>query len=345
MDKKSKQPVPLLRYDTNRMNEDIPIRDVIALYTGKTPRGQSNISCPSPKHPDDKHPSAHVYDKDNRCKCFACGGNFSPISLAKECYPELSFPDLCQKLIDDFHLDVYSYSNKQEVEMARDASSKNKFFDFFPVTEDDLKTVGLHNPSRDLEFTYPVRATEYFNHFYGEIPPLAEVYDKDGNELFIQCSAGEAREMGMPTRTPDKSHEYITGIPTIQELWREDKKGTEEMIVGKCYETMESLISQIGKAEKAIEEYRRTHTTNQIKEADKLREGYIKAVSGGHNVKLTDVQREKINGLYEFEQTKSLISLWNQELDSAEKVLKKVQEHQQERKNAYKSAKREQFGR
>lgn len=345
MDKRTKQPIPFLRYDTNRMNEDIPIRDVISLYTGRTVRGQSNISCPSPKHPDDKHPSAHVYDKDNRCKCFACGENFSPISLAKEYYPELSFPDLCQKLIDDFHLDVYSYSNKQEVEMAKDASSKNKFFDFFPVTEDDLNTIGLHNPKRDLEFTYAVRATDYFNHFYGEIPPLAETHDKDGNEILMQCSAGEAREMGILTRTPDKNHEYITGIPTIQELWREDKKGTEEMIVGKCHETIDDLICQIENAENEVETYRNTHTTNQIKEADKLREGYIKAVANGYDVRLSDAQREKINGLYEFEKTKSLISLYNQKLDSAKKVLKKVQEHQQERKNAYKASKKEQLGR
>lgn len=340
MDKKVKQQIPFLKYDTSRMNEDIPIRDVIALYTGKTPRGQANISCPSPKHPDDKHPSAHIYDKDNRCKCFACGGNFSPISLAKEYFPELSFPDLCQKLLDDFGMDVYSYSNKHEIDMIKDANERNKFYDFFPVTEDELKTIGLNNPNREKEFTYPVKATEYYNHFYGEIPPLAEVYDKDGNELLVQCTAGEAREMGMPTRTPDQDHEYITGLPTVQELWREDKKGVEEMIVGKCYETMDNLISQIGKLEKDVDTYRSTHTTNQIKEADKLRDGYIKAVSSGHNVKLTDVQREKINGLYAFEKDKDVLSLLNQRLDAADKILKKIQEHQQERKEAMKTAKK-----
>lgn len=338
------QSVPLLKFDTARMNEDIPIRDVIALYTGKVPRGQANISCPSPKHPDDKHPSAHIYDKDNRCKCFACGGSFSPISLAMEYFPEMKFPDLCQKLIDDFGMDIYHYSNMYEIEMIKSSNKKNEFYDYFSVTEDELKTIGLNNPQRNIELTYEVNATDYYNYFYGEIPPLAEIYDKDGNELLISCSAGEAREMGVPTRT-DKDHEYITNLPTIQELWCTDKKGTEEMIIGKCYETMDNLINQIGETEKKIEEYRNAHSTNQIKEADKLREGYINAVLDGCNLRLKDSQRTKINGLYEFEKDKDFLSLLNQHFESAEKILKKVQEHQQERKEAHKATKKKQFGR
>lgn len=332
------QKIPFLTYDTKRINEEIPIRDVIASYAGNIVSGKGkNIRCPSPNH-NDKKPSAHIYG--NNCKCFSCGGNFSPISLAKEYFPELSFPDLCRKLLDDFGRDVYQYSNLAEIEAIKDARASNKFYDYFPVTEEELNSIGLHNPDGNEEYFYPVKATEYYMFFNGEIPKGVQTHDKNGSEILMELTSGEARDMGIPTRS-NAEHDYIEGSLTIQQLWKDDKDGIEAMIVGKCYETMTAISQQIEDTEAEIENYRSTHTTNQIKEADKLRSGYVKILCSGGDVHLSDVQKEKIEGLYAFESNKALLPVLNDRLSFAERILDKVSEHRKEREQAQKRQKHE----
>lgn len=327
---------PFLTYDTRRMNEDIPIQGVIAAYAGINVSGKSkNIHCPSPNHRD-KKPSAHIYG--NNCKCFSCGGNFSPISLAKEYFPELSFPDLCRKLLDDFGKDVYQYSNLAEIEAIKNAHAHHKFYDYFPVTEDDLNLIGLHNPTGNEEYFYSVRATEYYMFFNGEIPEGVQTYDKNGTELIMELTSGEARDMGIPTRS-NAEHEYIESSPTIQQLWKDDKDGIEAMIVGKCYETITAINQQIESTEADIANYRNTHTTNQIKEADKLRSGYVKILCSGGNVRLSETQKQKIDDLYAFENNKIMLPALNDRLHIAESVLDKVAAHRKEREQAWKSQK------
>lgn len=336
---RKQQKIPHLTYDTKRMNEDIPIRDVIAAYSGVAVSGKSkNIRCPSPNHAD-KNPSAHIYG--NKCKCFSCGGNFSPITLAKEYFPELSFPDLCEKMLNDFGKNVYQYSNLAEIEAIKDAQAKHRFYDYFPVTEEELNAVGLHNPSGNEEYLYPVRATEYYLYFNGEIPEGVQTHDENGRELLIELTCGEARDMGVPTRS-SAEHEYMNSI-TIQQLWKDDKEGIEAMIIGKCYDAMEEINNRIKSTEAEIEKYRSTHTTDQIKEADKLRSDYVQALiqkdyikfpSSGGDIRLTEEQKEKIESLYAFEHNKAILPTLPQKLDYIESILDKVTEHQKERKLA-----------
>lgn len=132
-----------IRYDTERINADIPIRDVIERYTGSKVTSNGVIRCPSPTH-EDRHPSAKVYDKTNTCHCFSCNTTFTPITLAKMYNPNLSFPELCRKLIDDFRLDLYSYSNAEEVEKVNGTMDKDKFVDTFPLTRDELRFLGIN---------------------------------------------------------------------------------------------------------------------------------------------------------------------------------------------------------
>lgn len=335
MSKRNEQPqkIPFLTYDTRRMNEDIPIRDVIAMYAGSVPSEKGkNIRCPSPNHKD-KKPSAHIYG--NNCKCFSCGGNFSPISLAKEYFPELSFPDLCRKLLDDFGRDVYQYSNLSEIEAIKDARASHKFYDYFPVTEDELNSIGLHNPNGNEEHFYSVKATDYYLFYNGEIPKGVQTHDENGAELLMELTCGEARDMGIPTMS-DAEHEYIESSPTIQQIWKDDKDGIEAMIVGKCFETMTAISQHIESTKTEIESYRNTHTTNQIKEADKLRSGYVKILSSGGSVRLSDVQKGKIEDLYAFERNKELLPVLNSRLSYTESILNKVTEHREEREQALK---------
>lgn len=134
----------LLRYDTEAINRDIPIKDVIERYAGIKTDVRGNIACPAPDH-SDSHPSAKIYEHSNTCHCFSCQSNFNPISLAKEYHPELNFPDVCKLLVDDFGLSPERYSNIEEIRRIQNAAKRNEFVDAFPLDTDDLKCIGLNN--------------------------------------------------------------------------------------------------------------------------------------------------------------------------------------------------------
>ena len=133
-----------LRFDTEAINKDIPIKDVIERYAGIRTDRRGNIVCPAPDH-NDSHPSAKIYEHSNTCHCFSCQSNFNPISLAKEYHPEMKFPDLCKKLLDDFGLSMENYSNINEVRRFQEYSKKNEFTDIFPLEISELKYIGLNN--------------------------------------------------------------------------------------------------------------------------------------------------------------------------------------------------------
>lgn len=135
-----------LRFDTEAINKDIPIKDVIERYAGIRTDRRGNIPCPAPDH-NDSHPSAKIYEHSNTCHCFSCQSNFNPISLAKEYHPEMKFPDVCKMLLDDFGLSMEHYSNIDEVRKFQESSKKNEFIDVFPLEISELKYIGLNNAS------------------------------------------------------------------------------------------------------------------------------------------------------------------------------------------------------
>lgn len=321
--------IPLLTFNTRQINADVPIRDVIALYRGVHIANTSkNIKCPSVKHKD-KNPSAHIYG--NNCKCFGCGGNFSPLTLAKEQYPELSFADVCQRLLDDFNLDVHDYSNMAEIEAVKQAKEENRFYDCFPLTEDEMNFIGLYNPKADEERVYSVKITEYFAFFDGSIPSDVEVYDENGREKMIEVSEWEAIQMDI---VPDNIKELVNGFttPTLQQLWKEDKTHVEEMLIGKCYETLDCIVSDIKAVEQETEQYKTNHTKAEIKEAEKIRNGYFKIVGGGGTVQLSDIQKNKLEGYLAFEQKRDVeLPSLNKDKEYVETILDKVLEQQKQR--------------
>lgn len=333
----SKTKIPLLNYDTKSINQDVPIEDVIAAYAGEhvgNTRGK-NIRCPSPNH-NDKKPSAHIYHDRNICKCFSCGGNFTPINLAKEYFPDLPFPELCRKVIDDFHLNPYMYSNLGEVEAAQSAHNKNKFFDVFPLDYNELDFIGLHGATQaESEVTYAVSSLDYFNHFYGEIPRCAydEVFGANGEILTMNITAGEAADMGLIERA--EKHEYRKN-PSIRDLWASDKKGVEQMMLGKCHDKLDELHEQLFEKKDAVENYRARHTSDDTRKAEKLRSAYIGFIMEGRTVQLKPEQEKSINEFCEFESNKSIIGILQKEIKQANAIASKITEHQKERNKALK---------
>lgn len=216
----------MLVYDTYKINSEIPIADVIRMYVGENVEDtRRNIACPSETHTD-KHPSAHIYTKSNTCHCFSCGNTYTPISLAIERYPNLSFPDVCKQLIADMGESIYEYSNYAEVE----AQQKNEYYEVFPLSENDLLTIGLHNPRpRDVTMT----ADEYCYFFYGDSATDEDRYYEDGSEITYTVPYAKAVELGY-TIDIHKMH-------TLQGLWKEDKATVEEMLKNHCEEALDKL--------------------------------------------------------------------------------------------------------
>lgn len=366
---KNNNKIPYLTYDAERISDDIPIKEVIAMYTNINPHKKGNINCPSPDHLD-KTPSVKVYDNTNTCHCFSCKKTYNSVGLTTDLFPELSFPEVCKKLIDDFGLNVYQYSNLREVEQAKDANAKNKFFDYFPVNETELSAIGIQKQKNE-EVMYTVKATLYCEKMFGEIPPFFQTHDKEGQEVLVTCCRGDMIDMGIiiPTEKETKQemnkltlmqkyklreektgvkptkeeqeeltgfirHEYINKYPSLQELWKDNKKAIEEIIVNKCYERMESINELINDVQKEISSYKLTHNVEQIKEASKYKEAYEKALSENKFVKLSPVQEEKIDSLVNFEDNKDYLRFLNKELDRADEILHKVLEHEKAREKA-----------
>lgn len=335
---KNFQNIPKLRFDTERMKQDISIQDALQTMLGVTVSRNGMIHCIDQNH-NDAHASCSC--KNGICHCFSCGGTWDVFGVAELVHPEMNFPERCQYLCDTFGLNQYSYSNLGEVEAALQAKSEKRFHDYLPVMGDDLDFIGLHDPEHGrTEITYSVRAEDYFNFFYGEIPPNVEVYDKDGKPFLMDISRREAAEMGLVEALEDEKgkeveHEYLK-MPRIINLWKDDKEGTEAMILGKAQDKMENLTERISDLTVAIDYYRQTHTVEQIKLADKIRSNYINAVSQGRNVILSFSQKDSIEMLRLYEGWKDLRNELTQDLARAEGIYNKVISHQQEREQAQK---------
>lgn len=289
--------IPRLTFDTQRINDDVPIRAVIAAYAGITPPERGNIPCPSVSHTD-KNPSAHIYG--NRCKCFACGESFTPITLAKERYPDLSFSEVCEQLLKDFDMDIYAYSNLQDVEAVTQAKSETKFCDHFPLTEKELKFIGLQNP-RPHRLTFAVGAVSYFAYFDGVLPDdKSLLYDENGKERLIEATEYEAVEMGIV------SEEYIESekrrkSPTMQELWRENdeqKEHIEQMILGYAREKVEECNARY---EDAVETFRETaskHSKDEWLKIKKMHDSREKIIQNGGKVPVRGAAKEKLDDYF-----------------------------------------------
>ena len=290
--------IPRLTFDTQRINEDVPIRAVIAAYTGTTPSERGNIPCPSVIHTD-KNPSAHIYG--NRCRCFTCGEAFTPITLAKEHYPDLSFAEVCEQLLKDFRMDIYDYSNLREVEAATQAKTENKCSDHFPLTERELNFIGLQNPRMNKPMYFPVGAISYFAYFDGRLPDdRSLLYDENGKEKLITVSEHEAVEMGIVTEDyieAEKRHKY----PKMQELWKESeeqREHIEEMILCYAREKADECTARFKTASEAFRETASKYSVSEWEKIKKIRDSRNRLIHAGKDVPVREDIKKKLDDLF-----------------------------------------------
>ncbi len=234
-----------LRYDTEAINRDIPIKEVIERYAGINVNVRGNIACPAPDHTD-SHPSAKIYEHSNTCHCFSCQSNFSPISLAKDYHPDLTFPDVCKLLVEDFGLSLERYSNIDEVRRVQNAAKRNEFADTFPLDADELKSIGLNA-------AYGGRAKSgYDNTNEGMLfPSLQEIWksDKESVETMLIEKCNEVM---------DNIRLDIQKQNNISEKWNsysENEKG------------------EIQKTYEAVLKYQDAYLNGKIKLNDKQKQG------------------------------------------------------------------------
>lgn len=249
------------KFDTEALKQAVPITEIISRYTDITPDTKGNIRCPAPSH-DDKTPSAKIYTQSNRVRCFGqCCKSFDIIALTEEYFPELSFRDVCRKLIDEFNLDIYRYSNLAEVEAERSAKFRNVFHDHFPIDDKEIEALGLYNPKHGkVEELFNIKAEDYYLAVCGEIPPNAQIKDKNGDDLIIKLSHGDAVFYDLiPCKETDANgkpaeHTY-TKVDTLQDMWKEDKRAVEQFLIDKGNDLLDEIDMAIADFEDGMKEW------------------------------------------------------------------------------------------
>lgn len=338
-----------IKYDTKAINRDIPIERVLETYLGIHVNGRKPIHCPKPEHVDRK-PSATVYHNTNTCRCFSCNTSFSPIDIAQINMPNMPFLELMEKICNDFGLDPYRYSNLAEIEdkMQNSKSSEKKFYEHFPLEDDELDVIGLQTkPTKaGIEMTveqyerlscgeeYVVKAKEKDPSTYN---------DKDGKPSTCFVSFSELAEMGYPHFTSNDRELYT---PTIRNEWEQairegdkDYRDECENIIRNCaYSAIEQYNETINYCKDVMNGLKKVFPNNDaVLEAKKWADGYVKAVQFDHITPvLSSSQSEKIQNFYTYSNCSVMLNKANEGLNLAETVLSKLDKYQFEREQAEK---------
>lgn len=330
-----------LEYRTDDIKRAIPIADVLSHYAGiNVSSNNRQIRCPNPTH-DDKKPSATVYQKTNTCRCWSqCNCTmdvFDIASMYTGIDSKTQFPELCERICQDFGLDRYSYSNLAEVERANQYARENRFLDVFPITPADMECIGLHNP--DGKERYTVTVDQWMREYHDE-----PVEGEKGQETFT-VDRFEALKMGI---TQPYIDEVERGVeckypetaykrpPSLQELWKEDKELVEEMILNKCMERLEAYNEKLFEMKALCDVYRKENTVEDIQKASRLREGLIKYLAQGYDKDkiLNPEQKKMVAFLDHYEHAKETIAILDELIQETQEVANKVKHHQAEREKA-----------
>jgi len=93
------------------INRDIPIKEVIAHLTDKSPR-KDKIQCPLPGHVDND-PSFQIYTEDNTWWCFGCDSGSSVIDFVME-YKQIDFKEAVKLIADKYGISIDERENYQQ---------------------------------------------------------------------------------------------------------------------------------------------------------------------------------------------------------------------------------------
>ncbi len=347
-----------LFYDSRAINRDIPIADVIQAYTGtvlspQEAAGKRKIQCPRPSHPDND-PSAKIYPNRNKCHCFSCNSTINVIGLVQEIHPELRFPEICKKLIDDFGLNIYDYSNLKEVEESRRATIKRKFVDSFPLSYDDLNFLGVEmyptvKPDKDTVCSgHFMKITEYWNTFdptiydaYTMEELTEDIYDKDGNENMIELTYDEAADLGLEDPNYFKKIEEINkSLPNIREWWKDNKAIAEDFFIGRAEAVIEYTNGKKTDFQKRYDTCKNYLQSKDGMRAAKIYETWSRFITEGKPIKISEIQKNIINTYLDSKADMELKDTFFEECDKdisySKTIIEKIKAHQNERKAARK---------
>lgn len=287
-----------LKYDPKRINEDVSIRQVLALYTDINTETRGNVHCPSVSHID-KKPSAKIYDQHqgNNCHCFSCGRSFKPIDIVME-HKNVDFPEACKMLINDFGLPMSHYSNIDEVERVNGAIKKGKFVDNFPLNRDDCAVLGLEQTAFSVEIENPIYDYVENEPKTFKFPSLSELWNANA----------------------------------------ESRRGVEEMLLGKCADYKEMYTDYIQAENSRFQTLYSLRTQGDWNEAKLIQKALDKNNIGTFsNVKLTPRQRELANDIRELYSICENIIYYEDCYKQVDAVEQKLQNHQKERREQAKS--------
>lgn len=287
-----------LRYDTKRINEDVPIRQVLALYTDINTDTRGNVSCPSVSHID-KKPSAKIYDQHqgNNCHCFSCGRNYKPIDIVME-HKNATLPEACEMLINDFGLPMSHYSNIDEVERVNGAIKKGRFVDNFPLNRDDCAVLGYEKSAFSFEID---------NLNYGYV---------DGEEEKIK----------------------LPSLSDLWNDNADNRRNIEAMLLGRCTEYKEMYTNCIQAETDRFKALYSLRTQGEWNEAKLIQKALDKNNIGTFsNVQLTIRQREMSNDIRELYEICENIDYYEARYRQVDAVEQKLINHQKERREQSKS--------
>jgi hypothetical protein len=305
-----KPDLPLLRYNSDLINRDVPIREVIERYTGIDTNTSGNIPCPSKKD-DAKTPPAYICDTDgqNKCFCYSCLHEFTPIDIVMQ-HTNVSLYEACKKLIDDFGLPLATYSNISEIEDLKEqqrAASQDVYVDMFPLSIEDCKTLGLHDA------------------FATEIPnPNYETERKFYTD----------------------AQKYISKASII-DMWKSCKEVIEGMLLNIAISGIQERKKTIEADTSTFKEIFALHTHSEWKEAEKIQNAVEKYNIGMFSqTQMSEKQRHLVDDITELQMTAERIAENEGQLLAIEAVRDKVLAAQNKRAQHanYKSL-RPQFGR
>ena len=260
--------------------------------------------------------------------------------------PNLSFVDACLKTISDNNLDVYRYTNLREVEEFQNNTSKNKFFDYFPLTDSDLKFIGLPNIQRiKPEFykditDFTMKATEYYRLFCPDMDSAQvqeECFKENGEEIQIALTYEEASEIGLVDPNYFAVIDKINkDMPSIREMWTDDKKSTEKLIIDFTNKKIEALKSEENEYIQKCDSY--DFDSSDAKHTEQLYQTWISLIQAGKEVKLTPSQTDKLEEFLMLREIcankEYIMSEIKNDISRAENIIKSVKDLQAERKRA-----------
>lgn len=281
--------MPSLKYNSREINKDIPIEEVMSRYAGSTMQRNKKFHCPNPQHPD-KNPSATVNHDRNTCRCWSCATTFTPITVVMQnC--DLPFLQACERLVEDFGLDKYRYSNLAEVEEYWKPASERKFIDSWYLENSEIENIGL---IPNAQFKVTLDADEYFKVVCGDVP----MEGKDGGTISVSFEEAAKYDFLPQSFANEENQKGFS----LRQMWLdgnwEDKISIEDMIIGKCDETFLNNKKNKEFMEQKVASYDASYSPdlqNRLKELcmEYIERG-LERVENGSDISLPAVKSPKV---------------------------------------------------